>query len=220
MLHRRRTALVNAAEFVRTTARKVTYRLYQPQVKLIFPIPVLRTLLETLPPVPSGYSVRSPLGDDDLASWATLLDEAKEFGSWTPERVRREILSGLLTPQAASLAFFSGELVGCASTADASTATKRRGYGMYLYLRKDHRARGLVAHILAFRTMGYFFTEKYDEAIVTTDPHRAAALALYLTAGALPVYDSLYSPVQWHRIRRRLRKVLKRHECRRALSAE
>jgi hypothetical protein len=184
--------------------------LYQPQVKLQFPMDVLIRRVATLPATPPGYVVRSPSSDEDLTAWATLLNEDEGFPRWTAERVREDLVARQVAPDAATLVFHGGQLVGCASACDASTARPKEGVGMYLFLKPAHRGRSGLAELITLRTATFFVRERYERVLATSDPHRLSVLTLHLSLGFVPIRDSLWSYVQWWKIRRRLRRVVER----------
>lgn len=194
--------------------RRLLARIYQPQVKFAFTPAVLEAWNARLGDPPAGYVIRSPRGPEDYQGWADLLNQDGQFGHWTPERIRDDIVAHLVAPDAATLIEHGGRLVGCSSTADVSTGRRREMIGMFLYLVPEHRARGRLSEHLVCRTMLFGARERYDRLIASTDPWRYPALALYLRIGATPVTDSLYSHAQWARIRWRLRKVLSRDRAR------
>jgi GNAT superfamily N-acetyltransferase len=188
----------------RDLIRRLGARLYQRQVKFRIPPEVIERNLRSLPPLPAGYSARSPRPGEDLARWAALLNgEGAGFGAWTPERVQREVVSRLIRPDAATLLFRGDELVGCATTDSTTSWGKRIGLGMFLYVQPRHRAKDLSRTVI-YRTLAHFLGGGFDRVVATTDPTRLSALAIYLAEGYLPVYDSLLSPFQWWRARRRL----------------
>lgn len=189
-------------------ARRLRNRIYQPQVKFLVPFDVIERSARALPALPDGYSVRSPL-PGDAESWAALLNEDGKFGHWDADRVRREIVSRLIRPEAATLIHFGETLVGCCSTDATTLRGKRVGMGMYLYLAPRHRGRNLN-HILIYRTLAHFLTGGYQAVMASTDPARHAALAVYLAQGYTPVHDSLLSPAQWGLIRWRLAPAVER----------
>lgn len=196
-------------------ARRVASGIYRRQLTMRFPTDAIRARYLTLPPTPPDYAIRSPRDLSDCAAWAELLNRDGEFGTWNAERVERELLSRLVSPDAATLVFYRDRIVGCASTADISTPRRKIGLGMFLYVDRSHRVTG-IAEIMTFRTLFFFVEAGYDHIVAKTDPWRRSAIALYFGAGARPVYDSLCSVVQWGRIIKQLQPVIRRQRERRS----
>lgn len=178
--------------------------IYQRQVKIEFPIEVLKKRGESLAPLPEGYTLKQPASKTDFALWAELLNSDGELGHWTGERVEREIWSKQISPRAGGLLFYKGEAIGCGSTRDISRGGKKTGMGMFLYLKQSYRGMNKLAYYITYSILHHFVLERYEKVIATTDPDRFSALALYLANGCVPVKDSLYSHIQWWRIYRRI----------------
>ena len=171
---------------------------------------ILRQYINYQWDLPAGYVIRSPDDNVDLKAWADLLSLDGGFGIWTPERVKSEILSNSITPDAASLVFYKKQLVGCGSAIDCSTAKHKIGMGMWLMLHPSHQGKRGLAHAITYRTLAYFAKENYEKVIGTTDPSRLPVLYLHLSNGVVPEYDSLYSFIQWWKIKKRLKPLLER----------
>ncbi len=183
--------------------------IYQRHVMFEFPIPVIAARMRGLPELKEGYEMRMPRDEADYVALARLLNEEPGFGIWTPERVRTELMARVLDdPRAANLILYMGEPVACGFVIDASTNRRRIAHGMYLYIAPAHRGRSSLAYLCAYRTLGVCVERGYDRVIAVTDPARLPALQLYLSSGCIPVHGSLFSYVQWHRIRRHLRPTL------------
>lgn len=183
---------------------------YRKQVQVEFPIPVLRNYVDYQWSLPEGYTLCSPGRDVDLQAWADLLNMDKQFGHWTPERIKVDILSNLIAPDAAALAFYKQQLVGCGNTIDCSSGKRKFGIGMWLMISESHRGTKDLAYAVTFRTLSYFAKMDYDKVVGFTDPERLSAIYLYLCKGCLPVYDSLSSFIHWYRINKRLKPALER----------
>lgn len=210
-------------EYIRVTLRSRYDRLkkiavylygfiYKRQITVLFPFPVIKRACASLPELPAGYSMQSPGERTDYAAWAKLFnkDGGFSYDPWTPESLRAEILANIAAPDAGTLLYYNGEMVGCSVCYDISKKGVKKGLGMFLYIDQAHRTHSSLAEILTFRSMGFFVRENYDIAIATTDPRRLSAIYLYLKAGCLPYYDSVYSYVQWFHIKKRLKKALDR----------
>ena len=178
--------------------------LYRRQVEFTFPIDMLARFRGHDWSLPEGYSLSSPHKGSDLDAWAELLDSDGGFGVWDGERIKSDILSHLIAPDAASLLFYHDELIGCFCTYDCSSRGHKRGFGMWFIIAANHRGRGL-SYALCFRTLYCFVREGYEEVLLSTDPQRLPALNFYLSHGAEPLYSSLFSYLQWRRIKRRIR---------------
>ena len=85
---------------------------------------------------------------------------------------------------------------------------------MWLVLEPSHRGLKGLAHALTYRTLAFFAEAGYDKVYGYTDEDRLSALYLYLTNGAVPVYDSVSSFFKWRRIFKRLKPLIKRAEKR------
>jgi hypothetical protein len=187
---------------------------FRKQVKMNFPIAMLSQYVTREWNLPEGYSMVSPSEETDLTELGGLLDRSKEFGTWTPERVKTELIDQMITPHAGTLLYYEGRLVGCSSTVDKSTRRKKIGVGMWLVLEPSHRGLKGLAHALTYRTLAFFAEAGYDKVYGYTDEDRLSALYLYLTNGAVPVYDSVSSFFKWRRIFKRLKPLIKRAEKR------
>lgn len=179
-----------------------------------FPIAVLCPYVDREWDLPEGYTVCSPNKATDLREWGELLSREKGFGKWTPERVKTEIVDRMIAPNAGSLLYYNGRLVGCCATVDKSTKRKKIGLGMWLVLDSSHRGLKSLSHALSFRTSAFFVGAGYDKVYAYTDEDRLSAIYLYLKIGAVPAYDSLSSFFKWRRILKRLRPLIERAEKR------
>jgi hypothetical protein len=192
---------------------KVKYLLrffYHKQVQINFPIPILRQYIDYKWHLPEGYKICSPDANVDLKAWADLLNLDGQFGQWTSEKVKSDIVSQMITPDAASLMFFKNHLVGCSSSIDQSSPKCKLGIGMWLMINPSHRGKRKIVHALTFRSLAIFAMLNYDKVVAFTDAYRLPAIYFYLSNGCLPEYDSLYSFIQWWRIKKRLKPALER----------
>ena len=164
--------------------------------------------------LPEGYTMVSPSEETDLREWGELLKHEKGFGKWTPERVKEEILDHMIAPDAGTLLYYNGRLVGCCATVDKSTKRKKIGVGMWLVLEPSHRGLKGLAQALSYRTLAFFVRYGYDKVYAYTDEERLSAIYLYLTIGAVPAYDSVSSFFKWRKIYKRLKPLIKRAEKR------
>ncbi len=183
---------------------------YYPQVKIEFPIEILKQYINYDWKLPEGYRICSPDSTTDKQKWADLLNLDGEFGIWNTSRIEYDIISRLIAPDAASLLYYKDNLVGCSSTMRDINSKVKIGIGMFLFLEKSHRSKKGLSFALTFRTLSFFARENFKRAFAYTDPHRLSALYLYLSNGIKPKYNSMYSIIQWHRIRKRLNLLLKR----------
>ena len=179
-----------------------------------FPITVLSEYVDREWHLPEGYTMASPGEETDLKELGELFDRNKEFGTWTPERVKTELVDQMIAPHAGTLLYYKGRLVGCSSTVDKSTRRKKIGVGMWLVLEPSHRGLKGLAHALTYRTLAFFAEAGYDKVYGYTDEDRLSALYLYLTNGAVPVYDSVSSFFKWRRIFKRLKPLIERAQKR------
>lgn len=183
---------------------------YRKQVQINFPIPILRQYIDYKWNLSEGYKICSPGANVDLKAWADLLNLDGQFGQWTSEKVKSDIVSQMITPDAASLVFFKNHLVGCGSTIDQSSPKCKLGIGMWLMINPSHKGKREIVHALIFRSMASFARLNYDKVVAFTDAYRLPAIYFYLSNGCLPEYDSLYSFIQWWRIKKRLKPALER----------
>ena len=183
---------------------------YSRQVRLSFPVLTIEKYVNYQWQLPEGYILVSPSKDVDCQAWAALLNSDSNFGMWTPARVKTEIIDRMIMPDAGSLLYYNGELIGCSSTMDGSKHGRRLGVGMWLFLTPNHRGTKRLAHALTYRTLSFFVKAGYDKIIAYTDSTRLPALYLYLSNGAVPNYNSIISFFIWHKILKRLRPLLKR----------
>ena len=190
---------------------KKLFRVFSPeQVKMDFPIAMLSDYVDRKWKLPEGYTILSPDEHTDLGEWSELLNTEKGFGRWTPERVQAEIVDQMIAPNAGSLLYYKGHLVGCSSTVDRSRKRKKIGVGMWLVLEPSHRGLKGLGQVLTYRTLAFFVGAGYDKVYGYTDEKRLSTLYLYLTTGALPAYDSISSFFKWRRIFKRLNPLMKR----------
>jgi len=194
--------------------KKIFRIFFTKQVKLEFPITMLSEYVGREWNLPEGYTMISPNPETDLGEWGVLLSNEKGFGKWTPERIKSGIVDQMITPNAGTLLYYKGRLVGCSSTVDKSTKKKKIGVGMWLVLAPSHRGGKGLALALTFRTLAFFVVEGYERVYGYTDENRLSGLFLYLTKGAVPVYDSISSFFKWRRIFNRLKPLIERAEKR------
>lgn len=184
--------------------------IYRRQIKLEYPMALLRRYVDHDWRLPPGYRLCSPDSGTDRQAWADLLNSDGQFGSWTAARVEKDILQRLIHPQAASLLYFHDELVGCCCACDDSYGSSRIAMGMWLMLKSSHSVKEQLAKALVFRSGAFAAALGYHQAIGYTDTHRLAAIYLHLSSGAVAQYDSLSSFLKWWKVKRRLKKVLHR----------
>jgi len=194
---------------------KKFFRIFFPkQVKLEFPVTTFAKYVGRQWDLPEGYTIVSPGQETDLNEWSDLLNRDKEFGVWTPERVQKALVDQMIAPDAGSLLYYKGRLVGCSATSDKSRAGKKIGVGLWLVLDSSHRGKKGLAFALTLRSLAFFAVAGYDKVYAYTDETRLSALYLYLTQGAVPVYDSISSFFKWRRIFKRLKPLMERAEKR------
>ncbi|MBN2190244.1 MAG: hypothetical protein JW728_03440 [Candidatus Aureabacteria bacterium] len=183
---------------------------YYPQVKIEFPIDILKQYIDCKWNLPKDYKICSPDNTVDKQAWADLLNSDGEFGIWNKKRVEEEVISHMITQDAASLLYYKDKLIGCSSTMRDINSKIKIGIGMFLLLEKSHRSKKGLSFALTFRTLSFFARENFVKAFAYTDPHRLSALYLYLSNGIKPKYNSISSIFQWYMIKKRLNPLLKR----------
>ena len=197
--------------------RKIKYLfgfVYQKQLKFFFPMKLLNEYIDYKWDLPNGYSIRSYSTDIDLEAWANLLNQDGDFGLWTSERVRNEIVLQSVSPDAISLLFYNNELVGCGNVVDCSKRLMKIAMGMWLIIAEKHRGKKNLPLALTYRTLSYFAKVKYGKVIGYTDPSRLTVLFFHLSNGVMPEYDSLSSFFKWWQVKRKLRPLLERAQKR------
>jgi len=177
--------------------------IYFRQVMMRVPVAVARRGVDCASSHPGGYRILSPDRDTDFEEWAGLLNADGGFGVWNGERVREEIASYLVTPEAATLIYHGRHLVGCFCACRDPSTTRKRGYGSWFFIHPEHRHRGL-AEVLFYRTLAYFPKAGYEEILMLSDEYRLPALHFYLSHGVRPVYNSLVSFFRWPRIMKKI----------------
>jgi hypothetical protein len=210
--------------FLISLIRFALSKIYHRHILYSFPIPVLAQRMQDVPPPKAGYELRVPQTTADYEAWAELLNEDGGFGRWSSERIKSELVSRLVDPRAAVLMFYKGEAVACGCATDASTPRRRIAHGMYLYVRPAHRGpvhRGTksVAYFVTFRALGFCVEHGYEQVLGATDPNRLSALLLYLSNDGVPVRNSLYSYVQWYRVKKQLSPIISTSARRRLRTA-
>jgi len=189
--------------------------IYSEQVKINFPISTLMKYVDHKWKVPEGYILRSPDESTNLKEWAELLNSDGDFGTWTPEKIKTEIIDKMIDNRAGTLLYYKDRLIGCATT--VGSLCGRVGVGMWLFLAPSHRNVKGLAHSLTYRTLAFFVKAKFDKVIAYTDSDRLSAIYLYLSNGAEPAYDSISSFLKWRRILKRLKPLLDRAKKHKAI---
>lgn len=169
---------------------------YRKQLSLVQRLDSNSPLREQDRRLPPPYTMRSPERLADLDDLADLLNSDGGFGNWTAERIDREYLQQLIRPDAATLLFHGGELIGNCGTIDGSSRRHKIGLIMWMIIRTPHRGKGLAKY-LWYRTLDFFREEHYEKVLLTTDMYRLPAIRFYLCRKMLPGHESLYSYIQW-----------------------
>lgn len=177
--------------------------IYYWQVKLILSAEAVRGYMGHKWVLPDNYRFVLPDKLDNLAELAHLLNSDGDFGEWSAERIRAEILPELIGPDSATIIYYKDRLIGCSFACVSKPYKERLGRLMWVMIAPEHRGKGL-SDLLLLRTLAFFPEKRYREIFITTDTFRYAAIHLYLKYGARPVYDSLYSLVQWRKINKML----------------
>jgi mycothiol synthase len=152
------------------------------------------------PPSPYRLVGHSPGSEP---AWAALLSESGEFGEWTVERLRQEMLANLL-PEGGAFVECDGRLVACAS-ACAFPAFEPDSVLMYVVTLREHRGSGL-GRLVTAAVMEAARRGGYPGIVLQTDVDRLAAIRTYLRLGFVPVLDVDASmPSRWDAIMGRLR---------------
>lgn len=191
-------------------------KIFSRHVYYEFPISMLADKTSNLPALKPGYEYRNPSSAQDLIDWAALMNREEGFGVWTAERIRRELMSRLISPEGAAFICFNGKPIASGCIIDASTSHRRIADTMYLYVCPEHRGNKSISYYITYRALKVCVDLGYDQVIGATDPQRLSALLLYLSNGAVPLRNSLYSYVQWHRILKRLSPAMASIQRRRA----
>jgi ribosomal protein S18 acetylase RimI-like enzyme len=161
-------------------------RLLRPRRKALPLLRMVRKLHQgeqlPAPAVPEPYRLlRHEPGDE--ARWVELLNTSGEFGTWTPERLYRE-MGAVLLPGGGVFAAAGDQLIGCAA---ACLMEEYRPYAilMYVALLPEHRGKGL-GQALTLEAMRVAQAQKFPGMLLHTEAHRPAAVRTYFRLGFLP----------------------------------
>lgn len=190
-------------------------QLFTQQVLLEFPIEELKKRADALAVLPSDFMPVVPRTDDEFAAWVSLLNEEPDFGHWTLERLKSELL-GRLVPNAALTIWHEGRAIACACALDTPRGSRRIATGMYLYVTPKYRGRSDVAYATTYGMLYQCVGQGYDQVVASTDPTRLSALALYLSNGCRPVRRTLRCWYRWRGIMKRLGPTLEKMKQRKA----
>jgi GNAT superfamily N-acetyltransferase len=177
--------------------------IYRKQLSLVYEIDHACPYGEWASLLPAPYTMRSPERPADIEDLAALLNSDGDFGHWTADRIDTDYLQQLIRPDAASLLFHGGELIGNCGTIDGSSRRHKTGLIMWMIISTPHRGKGLAKYIW-YRTLNYFRQEHYETILLTTDMQRLPAIRFYLCRRLLPKHESLYSYIQWRLTMNRL----------------
>jgi hypothetical protein len=189
----------------------LSHFIYFYQIKLEIPKEIISNCKDCKLDLPDGYTLCSPEINDDLEEWVKLLNSDGNFGYWTLESVKSEILDKLILPDAASLLLYKNKIVGSMATYEIPSRRNRVGMIMWVIIDKEHRGKHL-SYPLFCRTFNYFNYKAYNKIIITSDSYRYIALRFYLKIGAKPLYDSFCSFFQWWNTKRKLNRFLRESE--------
>lgn len=141
--------------------------------------------LPEIPPLPTGYILRTYEEGDMPALVATLADSFREY--WDDARVARE-LTAAPDVQTVHVVAHGDRVVGTASSRFVPARYPDAGYVHWVGVASDHLRRG-IASALLMRVLHEFRERGYPAAVLETDDFRIPAIRSYLKLGFIPVYD-------------------------------
>lgn len=158
-----------------------------------------RPHLKDLPPVPSGVETA---GERDAEELARLLEASFTTTTWTPDRVRLDLL-GDPTVRATYLVRRGERIV---ATASARVLPHRYpGAGCLHWVASDPglRGRGLGLTVI-LAALHRFARDGLAASVLETDDDRLPAISAYLRLGFVPQYPTPHHQDRWSEIFRRL----------------
>ncbi len=159
-----------------------------------------RPNLENLPPLPElpeGYSLRL-YQESDLASLATLLQEAFEDSEWTPEYVEKT-LTHAPDVKAVYVIETAGQVVATASARLLLEAFPHSGYLHWMAVSPNHRGKGL-GYLISDAVLHEFQRLGCKDAVLETQDTRLAAIHVYQSLGFVPEHIHVSHPERWGKI--------------------
>lgn len=187
---------------------------YQKQVAFYYPENVLRPYVDYQWPLSEDYKVTSYHPGISLQDWADLLNLDINFGNWTEQRIKEEILARHIAPETSTFIFHQNRLVGCCSVLKEEGKFSKIGVGSWLFLHPAYAGKHNLSRILTLQTGAYVIKHNFQRFIGYTDPDRLPALFRYLCDGVQPLHRSLFSYYQWWKIKKRLSPALSRKQRR------
>jgi mycothiol synthase len=154
------------------------------KAQLVMLRPHLNDLPE-VPPLPSGYLLRTYAESDMPSLIATLADSFNEY--WDAARVARE-LTAAPDVQTVHVVAHDDRVVGTASSRFVPARYPDAGYVHWVGVLSDHLRRGIASALLV-RILHEFRERGYPKAVLETDDFRIPAIRSYLKLGFIPTYD-------------------------------
>lgn len=188
---------------VRTGLRLLLGLIYRPQVLFRFSTAALPADAAQIF-CPAGYALRYDQGGRNHRQWIDLLNQDRGFGHWDDTRLQAEILATLVAPDSVGFVYRGEHMVGCAAICRGELHRKPVVFGMFLIIHPDFRGDFRLANALFRLSLWLAARAGHGVVYASTFVDRKPALTLYLANDAEACYTSLWSPVQWYRIRRRL----------------
>ena len=141
--------------------------------------------LPAIPPLPSGYTLRT-FADGDMPSLiATLAESFREY--WDEARVARE-LTAAPDVQTVYVVAHGDRVIGTASSRFVPARYPEAGYIHWVGVASEHVRRGIASALLV-RVLHEFVERGYPAAVLETDDFRIPAIRSYMKLGFVPVYD-------------------------------
>jgi len=171
----------------------------QPQLRMAM------TDFAHLPPVeaPAGYELRTYRQGDEQ-HWADIMNSTGQMGSWTAEKVERDITgSPRFIREAMFFATWDGTPVStaCAFLDDPSS---REVIQLHMVATKpEHQGKGL-AKVCSLAVMHYSAEHGCKEVYLRTDDFRVPAVRMYLKMGFQPSYVDGAGEERWQGVLRAL----------------
>jgi mycothiol synthase len=165
---------------------------------------MVRKNLDEIPPthLPKGYRIRC-YEDGDHEALAAVFQECFDPG-WSADRILKTFVEDpVWSPYRMCVLCRGREVVG---TGTAWESRERPGHGMLHYLailpthRGKHLGKALSARVLELlKGMGY------EDAWLSTDDFRLAAIGIYLAVGFEPVCTEASHAERWEIVRHKLK---------------
>jgi ribosomal protein S18 acetylase RimI-like enzyme len=134
--------------------------------------------------VPEGYTVRT-FREGDEKSYIDLLNDS-DLGKWDHEKLNKNILGNVLSPDGIFFVIYNGKPVATACSLDREQQT---GMLSWVAVAQEHRGKKLGS-IVCTEAVKYLQQKDYKNILLNTDHWRKAAIKTYLNIGFEPVVNT------------------------------